>query len=275
MAFLMTDVAAGSTAARNLQQNVLGAQYDEANIAAVAEENQLKLQQNRIKTMYAPEEAQLKLEQDKLGNEKTRLANLVTDTNFKASEDSKAKLKALEAADDYHLEETKEGKKRVTSEYEKELDEKIKNLLNEKSNVEKQQKVSKTPKTEQDKIDEINREIKFVKETKSVYDQAIKDPKKASDALIAAREERDKTYAALGLKLEKNAKAPILIERNYQEALKEIENSYFSDQEKNNKIAELKAQRDSLAIQLQDNQLQQELNESLIDYLRNYNRLRK
>ena len=155
-----------------------------------------------------------------------------------------AKLKALEAADDYHLEETKEGKKRVTSEYEKELDEKIKNLLNEKSNVEKQQKVSKTPKTEQDKIDEINREIKFVKETKSVYDQAIKDPKKASDALIAAREERDKTYAALGLKLEKNAKAPILIERNYQEALKEIENSYFSDQEKNNKIAELKAQRD-------------------------------
>jgi hypothetical protein len=155
-----------------------------------------------------------------------------------------AKLKALEAADDYHLEETKEGKKRVTSEYEKELDEKIKNLLNEKNNVEKQQKVSKTPKTEQDKIDEINREIKFVKETKSVYDQAIKDPKKASDALIAAREERDKTYAALGLKLEKNAKAPILIERNYQEALKEIENSYFSDQEKNNKIAELKAQRD-------------------------------
>jgi hypothetical protein len=155
-----------------------------------------------------------------------------------------AKLKALEAADDYHLEETKEGKKRITSEYEKELDEKIKNLLKEKNNVEKQQKVSKTPKTEQDKIDEINREIKFVKETKSVYNQAIKDPKKASDALIAAREERDRTYAALGLKLEKNAKAPILIERNYQEALKEIENSYLPEEEKNNKIAELKAQRD-------------------------------
>lgn len=155
-----------------------------------------------------------------------------------------AKLKALEAADDYHLEETKEGKKRITSEYEKELDEKIKNLLKEKNNVEKQQKVSKTPKTEQDKIDEINKEIKFVKETKSVYNQAIKDPKKASDALIAAREERDRTYAALGLKLEKNAKAPILIERNYQEALKEIENSYLPEEEKNNKIAELKAQRD-------------------------------
>ena len=84
----------------------------------------------------------------------------------------------------------------------------------------------------------------FVKETKSVYDQAIKDPKKASDALIAAREERDKTYAALGLKLEKNAKAPILIERNYQEALKEIENSYLPEEEKNNKIAELKGIND-------------------------------
>jgi hypothetical protein len=33
-----------------------------------------------------------------------------------------AKLKALEAADDYHLEETKEGKQKVRSEYEKEID---------------------------------------------------------------------------------------------------------------------------------------------------------
>jgi hypothetical protein len=155
-----------------------------------------------------------------------------------------AKLKALEAADDYHLEETKEGKQKVRSEYENELDEKIKNLLNERKNAEKEQKVSKAPKTEQDKIDEINREIKFVKETQSVYEQAIKDPKKASEALLAAREERDKTYAALGLKLEKNAKAPILVERNYQEALAEIENSYLSQSEKNDKIAELKAQRD-------------------------------
>lgn len=97
----MTDVAAGSTAARNLQQNIYGAQYDEANIAADAEQKQLKLQQDRIKTMYAPEEAQLKLEQDKLGNEKTKLANLVTDTNFKASEDSKAKLKALAQTEEF------------------------------------------------------------------------------------------------------------------------------------------------------------------------------
>jgi hypothetical protein len=101
MAFLMTDMAAGSTAARNLQQNVYGAQYDEANIAAAAEQNQLKLQQDRIKTMYAPEEAKLKLEQDQLGNEKSRLANLVADTGFKASQESKQKLRELAETDEF------------------------------------------------------------------------------------------------------------------------------------------------------------------------------
>ena len=97
----MTDMAAGSTAARNLQQNVYGAQYDEANIAAAAEQNQLKLQQDRIKTMYAPEEVKLKLEQDQLGNEKSRLANLVADTGFKASQKSKQKLRELAETDEF------------------------------------------------------------------------------------------------------------------------------------------------------------------------------
>jgi hypothetical protein len=101
MAFLMTDVVAGSNAARALQQNVYGAQYDQANIAAAAEQNQLKLQQDRIKTMYAPEEARLKLEQDQLGIEKTRLANLVADTGFKAAQESKQKLRELTETDEF------------------------------------------------------------------------------------------------------------------------------------------------------------------------------
>ena len=155
-----------------------------------------------------------------------------------------ARLEALEAADDYHLEETKEGKKRIKSDYEKELDDKINALLKEKKGLQKEEKVSKAPKTEQDKIDEINREIEYVKATKSVYEQAIKNPKKASEALIAARKEREETYAAYGLKLEKNAKSPILVERNYQDAVKEIENSDLSDAEKNSRIEELTAQRD-------------------------------
>jgi hypothetical protein len=156
-----------------------------------------------------------------------------------------ARLKALEAADEYHLEETKEGKKIIKSDYEKELDDKISALLKEKNNLEKEKKVSKAPKTEQDKIDEINREISYVKQTKSVYEQAIQNPKKASEALLAAREERDRTYASLGLKLEKNAKSPILIERDYQAALKEIKESNLSDAEKNIKIEELSVQRNS------------------------------
>ena len=90
MAFLMTDMAAGSTAARDLQKNVYGAQYDEANIAAAAEQNQQKIQEGNIK-----------LEQDRLNVDKTKLANLVTDTNFKASEDSKAKLRALAQTEEF------------------------------------------------------------------------------------------------------------------------------------------------------------------------------
>jgi hypothetical protein len=83
MAFLMTDVAAGSTAARTLQQNALGAQYDEANIANAAEQNKLKTQQ------------------DQLNVEKTRLSNLVADTGFKAGEASKQKLRELAETDEF------------------------------------------------------------------------------------------------------------------------------------------------------------------------------
>ena len=80
----MTDMVAGSNAARTLQQNVYGAQYDEANTAAAAEQMQQKTQEGKIK-----------LEQDQLNVEKTKLSNLVADTGFKASESSKAKLRAL------------------------------------------------------------------------------------------------------------------------------------------------------------------------------------
>jgi len=83
MAFLMTDVAAGSTAARQMQQNVYGAQYDQQNIAADAQKKQLDLQQ---------EQANI---------EKTKLVNLVTDTNFKAAEQSKTKLQQLTASPEF------------------------------------------------------------------------------------------------------------------------------------------------------------------------------
>jgi hypothetical protein len=79
----MTDVAAGSTAARQMQQNVYGAQYDQQNIDAAAQKTQLDLQQ---------EQANI---------EKTKLVNLVTNTNFKAAEQSKTKLQQLTASPEF------------------------------------------------------------------------------------------------------------------------------------------------------------------------------
>ena len=77
MAYLVSDAAAGSTAARTLQQNVFGAQYDQANAAAAAQEVQVKLQQ------------------DQANLQKTKLSNLVAETGFKASEDSKVVLQKI------------------------------------------------------------------------------------------------------------------------------------------------------------------------------------
>lgn len=70
----MSDVAAGSNAALQLQQNMAAAP---------------DVQQAQANKM---QEQQLKLQQDAATLEKTKLANIVGETNFKASEDSKAKL---------------------------------------------------------------------------------------------------------------------------------------------------------------------------------------
>jgi hypothetical protein len=50
MPLLMTDMAAGSSAVRQMQQNVMGAKYDEANLAAAADEIQQKSQQAKLET---------------------------------------------------------------------------------------------------------------------------------------------------------------------------------------------------------------------------------
>lgn len=80
---MMESMASGSTAARQMQQNVYGAQYDQANIAADAQKKQLDLQQ---------EQANI---------EKTKLSNLVAETGFKAGEESKTKLQQLAQSPDF------------------------------------------------------------------------------------------------------------------------------------------------------------------------------
>lgn len=98
----MTDAAAGGQAALQLQQSMAAAPYVQQQTDAAVEQTQLKLQQDRLKleqdrlkASYAPEALALQAQQDQQTLEKTRLSNLVTDTNFKSSEASKASLKAL------------------------------------------------------------------------------------------------------------------------------------------------------------------------------------
>ena len=77
MAYLMSDVAVGSNAALQLQQNMAAAP------------NVQQVEANKM------QEAQVKLQQDQANVAKTNLANLVSDANIKASEKSKATLQNL------------------------------------------------------------------------------------------------------------------------------------------------------------------------------------
>ena len=106
MAYLMTDVAAGSNAALQMQKNMAAAPYVQQETAAAAEETQLKLQQDRIKAQYAGQQAAVEQQQAQANLEKTRLNTMVVESGFKAGEEAKNKLIQLaetpewKAADD-------------------------------------------------------------------------------------------------------------------------------------------------------------------------------
>ena len=87
----MSDVAAGSNAALQLQQNMAAAPDVQQVQANKMQEQQFILQQNQNKI----QQDAAKAEQDAATLKKTNLANLVADTNFRASEDAKGKLKEL------------------------------------------------------------------------------------------------------------------------------------------------------------------------------------
>ena len=101
MAYSLADMTEGSTAARQLAQNVYGAQYDEANIAAVAQENQYKLQQQQILAANAGETARLKLAQDRSKVQENEIDTAVKKADYQASEDSKTDLQKMVGTTDY------------------------------------------------------------------------------------------------------------------------------------------------------------------------------
>lgn len=175
---------------------------------------------------------------------KNKLKNTVVEKQqeIKRLSVKEARLEALEKADDFHAAETKEDKSKIKSEYEKNLDKRISDLKKQKSDAIAANKKSAK---EQKKIDDINDEINHVNNTKSVFERAIKSPKQASEDLKAARLERDKTYEKNGLRIQRNERQPIKVEREYQKNVDKINSDdSLSKEEKNNKLDELKQQRD-------------------------------
>lgn len=94
------------------------------------------------------------------------------------------------------------------------------------------------------KISELEAEKNYINDSKKVFEKAIKNPKEANELLKAARADRDKAYSDNGLRVQKDGRKPIQIEREYQKQLSEIDNSDLLKEDKDDKIAELKQQRD-------------------------------
>ena len=101
MAYLMTDVAAGSNAALQMQKNMAAAPYVQQETAAAAEETQLKLQQDRIKAQYAGQQAAVEQQQAQATLEKTLQDNVLSKSEFEATQESKTKLTQLYDSPEY------------------------------------------------------------------------------------------------------------------------------------------------------------------------------
>lgn len=97
MAYLMTDVAAGSNAALQMQKNMAAAPYVQQETAAAAEETQLKLQQDRLKAQYAPQEMAIKMQQDQANLKAKELNNIVTDSGIELNKETKSIIAKYEA----------------------------------------------------------------------------------------------------------------------------------------------------------------------------------
>jgi hypothetical protein len=125
MAFLMTDVAAGSQAALQLQQNMAAAPYVEQNAKADAEEKQLKLQQDRLKTQYAPQAMALEMQQTAANNKRLEIQNLLNQQQLDFNTQEKADIEELKKSPGFNEKSTSEqlsaiaGKVALRGDYEK------------------------------------------------------------------------------------------------------------------------------------------------------------
>ena len=77
MPYMMSDLAEGSTAVRQLQQNVAAAPYVQDLTQAASER---KIQEDRLAKQYAPEMMAAKAEEEQMRLQTARLQKLATDT---------------------------------------------------------------------------------------------------------------------------------------------------------------------------------------------------
>ena len=87
---MMESMASGSTAARQMQQNVYGAQYDQQNIDAAAQKIQLDLQKE-----------QAQIQEAETNTSQTKLNTILTKSKFERSEDAIVKMQNLAGTEEF------------------------------------------------------------------------------------------------------------------------------------------------------------------------------
>jgi choline dehydrogenase-like flavoprotein len=93
----MSDLAEGSTAVRQLQQNVAAAPYVQDLTQAASER---KIQEDRLAAQYAPQIAAAKAEEEQMRLQTVRLQKLTSENQYKADTESTAKLQQWLQTDD-------------------------------------------------------------------------------------------------------------------------------------------------------------------------------
>jgi len=98
MPYMMSDLAEGSTAVRQLQQNVAAAPYVQDLTQAASER---KIQEDRLAKQYAPQEAAMKIAQEEQTLQQTKLANLVSQAKIDMTSEKKAAITKITADPEY------------------------------------------------------------------------------------------------------------------------------------------------------------------------------
>ena len=109
-----------------------------------------------------------------------------------------------------------------------------------------QRKIERDAQDLQKKLSDIDEETSHVKNTKTIFQKAFKDPKIANEQLKASQESLKQAYNEAGIRKEAGGKNEIRIAKEADDAITEIKNNKtLSDAVKKEHISAIKAQRDA------------------------------